>query len=72
MTQFYTLLVLNLIFSILSIYLINTLYSNNLIDKSKKDSLILLSVLIPIGGLVTIMLKYRRVVNHLARIKDLK
>jgi hypothetical protein len=69
MTQFYTVLIFNLIFMILSILSINTLYSNNLIDKSNKTTLTLLSVLIPIAGLITIVLKYRRVINHLARTK---
>lgn len=71
MTQFYTILVLNLIFMFLSIISIKTLYSNNLIDKSNRNSLIFISVLIPIGGIITIVLKYRRMINHLARVKDI-
>jgi len=71
MTQFYTVLVLNFILMFLSITLIKTLYSNNLIDKSNRNSLTLLSVLIPIGGIITIVLKYRRVINHLVRFKDI-
>jgi hypothetical protein len=55
----------------LSITLIKTLYSNNLIDKSNRNSLTLLSVLIPIGGIITIVLKYKRVINHLVRVKDI-
>jgi hypothetical protein len=31
----------------------------------------LLSVIIPIGGIITIVLKYRRIINHLARLKDI-
>ncbi len=72
MTQFYTFLVLNFILMFLSIALIQTLYANNLIDKSIRNSLILLSVLVPIGGIITIVLKYRRVINHLVRLKDIK
>ena len=71
MTQFYTVLIFNLIFMILSILSIKTLYSNNLIDKSNKNSLTLLSVLIPIAGLITIVLKYRRLINHLGKAKDI-
>ena len=71
MTQFYTVLVLNFILMFLSITLIKTLYSNNLIDKSNRNSLTLLSVLIPIGGIITIVLKYIRVINHLVRVKDI-
>lgn len=56
----------------LSISLIRTLYSNNLIEKSTKKSLTILSILIPIGGLITVVLKHRRVLNHLVRIKELK
>ena len=69
MTQFYTVLILNLILMILSITLIKTLYSNNLIDKSTRNTLTLLSVLVPIGGLITTVLKCRRMINHLARTK---
>jgi len=69
MTQFYTILVLNLILMVLSIALIKTLYSNNLIDKSTKNTLTLFSVLVPIGGLITTVLKSRRMINHLARTK---
>jgi hypothetical protein len=54
---------------ILSIALIKTLYSNNLIDKSTRNTLTLLSVLVPIGGLITTVLKCRRMINHLARTK---
>ena len=71
MTQFYTILVLNFILIFLSITLIKTLYSNNSIDKSNRNSLTLLSVLLPIGGIITIFLKYRRVINHLVRVKDI-
>jgi hypothetical protein len=71
MTQFYTVLVLNFILMFLSITLIKTLYSNNLIDKSNRNSLTLLSVLFPIGGIIIIVLKYRRVINHLVRVKDI-
>ena len=71
MTQFYTALIFNLIFMILSITLIKTLYSNNLIDKSTRNTLTLLSVLVPIGGLITTVLKCRRMINHLARVKDI-
>ena len=71
MTQFYTVLVLNFILMFLSITLIKTLYSNNLIDKSNRNSLTLLSVLIPIGGIITIVFKYRSVINHLVRLKDI-
>jgi hypothetical protein len=67
MTQFYTILVLNLILMVLSIALIKTLYSNNLIDKSTKNTLTLFSVLVPIGSLITTVLKSRRMINHLAR-----
>ena len=69
MAQFYTALVFNLILMILSIALIKTLYSNNLIDKSTRNTLTLLSVLVPIGGLITTVLKCRRMINYLARIK---
>jgi hypothetical protein len=54
---------------VLSIALIKTLYSNNLIDKSTKNTLTLFSVLVPIGGLITTVLKSRRMINHLARTK---
>jgi hypothetical protein len=70
MSQFYTALIFNLIYMILSITLIKTLYSNNLIDKSTRNTLTLLSVLVPIGGLITTVLKCRRMINHLARVKD--
>ena len=69
MSQFYTVLIFNLIYMILSIALIKTLYSNNLIDKSTRNTLTLLSVLVPIGGLITTVLKCRRMINHLARTK---
>jgi hypothetical protein len=69
MAQFYTALVFNLILMILSIALIKTLYSNHLIDKSTRNTLTLLSVLVPIGGLITTVLKCRRMINYLARIK---
>ena len=69
MTQFYGILVLNLILMVLSIALIKTLYSNSLIDKSTRNTLTLFSVLVPIGGLITTVLKCRRMINHLARTK---
>jgi hypothetical protein len=69
MAQFYTALVFNLILMILSIALIKTLYSNHLIDKSTRNTLTLLSVLVPIGGLITTVLKCRRMINYLARTK---
>jgi hypothetical protein len=69
MTQFYGILILNLILMVLSIALIKTLYSNNLIDKATRNTLTLFSVLVPIGGLITIVLKCRRMINHLARTK---
>ena len=69
MTQFYGILVLNLILMVLSIALIKTLYSNHLIDKSTKNTLTLFSVLVPIGGLITTVLKSRRMINHLAKTK---
>jgi hypothetical protein len=69
MSQFYTVLVLNFIFMFLSIALIKTLYSNNLIDKSTRNTLTLLSILVPIGGIITTVLKCRRMINHLARTK---
>lgn len=69
MSQFYTVLVLNFIFMFLSIVLIKTLYSNNLIDKSTRNTLTLLSILVPIGGIITTVLKCRRMINHLARTK---
>jgi len=56
----------------LSISLIRTLYSNALIEKSTKNSLTILSILIPIGGLITVVLKHRRVLNHLVRMRELK
>ena len=71
MTQFYGILILNLILMVLSIALIKTLYSNNLIDKSTRNTLTLFSVLVPIGGLITTVLKCRRMINHLARRKDI-
>jgi hypothetical protein len=69
LTEFYAGLVLNLILMILSIVLIKTLYSNHLIDKSTRNTLTLFSVLVPIGGLITIVLKCRRMINYLARTK---
>ncbi len=69
MTQFYGTLILNLILMVLSIALIKTLYFNKLIDKSTRNTLTLLSVLVPIGGLITTVLKSRRMINHLARTK---
>jgi len=69
LTEFYAGLVLNLILMILSIVLIKTLYSNNLIDKSTRNTLTLFSVLVPIGGIITTVLKCRRMINHLARTK---
>jgi hypothetical protein len=71
MTQFYIVLVLNFILMFLCITLIHTLYTNNLIDKRNRYSLTLLSVLVPIGGIITIVLKYKRVINHLVRVKDI-
>jgi hypothetical protein len=71
MTQFYGTLILNLILMVLSIALIKTLYFNKLIDKSTRNTLTLLSVLVPIGGLITTVLKCRRMINHLAREKDM-
>ncbi|MCF8422346.1 MAG: hypothetical protein K9G23_05560 [Chitinophagaceae bacterium] len=71
MTQFYGILFPNLILMFLSIALIKTLYSNNLIDKSTRNTLTLFSVLVPIGGLITTVLKSRRMINHLARVKDM-
>ena len=71
MTQVYGVLILNLILIFLSIVLIKTLYSNHLIDKSTRNTLTLFSVLVPIGGLITIVLKCRRMINYLARVKDI-
>lgn len=71
MLHFYSVLTINLILMFLSIILIRTLYSNNLIDKSNRNSLTLLSILIPIGGIITIVLKYRRVINHLVKFREL-
>ena len=72
MVDFISVLVLNLILMILSILLTKTLYSTKIIDKSNRNSLFLLSVCMPIVGLITLVLKYRRVVNQLVRLKDLK
>ena len=72
MSYFISVLVLNFIMMFLSIVLTNTLYSNNMIDKSNRNTLILLSVCIPIGGLITLVLKYRRMINHLVKLRDLK
>lgn len=72
MADFISVLVLNLILMILSILLTKTLYSTKIIDKSNRNSLILLSVCMPIAGLIILVLKYRRVVNQLVRLKDLK
>lgn len=72
MADFISVLVLNLILMILSILLTKTLYSTKIIDKSNRNSLFLLSVCMPIVGLITLVLKYRRVVNQLVRLKDLK
>ncbi|NBO50254.1 MAG: hypothetical protein EBU80_11145 [Chitinophagia bacterium] len=72
MLHFYSVLIINLIMMFLSISLIRTLYSNALIEKSTKNSLTILSILIPIGGLITVVLKHRRVLNHLVRMKELK
>jgi hypothetical protein len=69
MTQFYTVLVINLILMILSIALIKTLYSNNLIDKYTRNTLAIMSILVPIGGLIMTVIKCRRIINHLARTK---
>ena len=72
MSYFISVLVLNFILMFLSISLTNTLYSNNLIDKSNRNSLILLSVCIPIGGLITLSLRYKRLINNLVKLRDLK
>lgn len=72
MANFISALVLNFILILLSISLTNTLYTNKLIDKSNRNSLILLSVCIPIAGLITLALKYKRLIAHLAKLKDLK
>lgn len=69
MLQFYGVLVLNFILMFLSIALIKTLYSNKLIDKSTRNTLTLLSVLVPIGGIITTVLKCKRMINHLVRTK---
>ncbi len=71
MTQFYIVLVLNFILMFLCITLIHTLYTNNLIDKRNRYSLTLLSVLVPIGGIITIVLKYKKEINQLVRVKDI-
>jgi len=68
MADFISVLVLNLILMILSILLTKTLYSTKIIDKSNRNSLFLLSVCMPIVGLITLVLKYRRVVNQLVRL----
>lgn len=71
MSYFISVVVLNFIMMFLSISLTRTLYSNNLIDKTNRNSLILLSIFIPIGGLITLFLKYKRLINHLMKLRDL-
>ena len=70
MYYFYSVLVINVIVMVLSILIIRTLYSNNLIDKSTKNSLIILSIFMPIGGIIITVIRSRTAINHLARIRE--
>lgn len=72
MSFFISVLALNFIILFLSLFITHTLFSNKMIDKSNRNSLILLSVCIPIAGLITLALKYKRLIAHLAKLKDLK
>ena len=47
-------------------------YSNNLIDKSTKNSLTILSIFIPIGAIIITVMRSRTAINHLASIRELK
>jgi len=72
MYYFYSVLVINVIVMVLSILITRTLYSNNLIDKSTKNSLTILSIFIPIGAIVITVMRSRTAINHLASIRELK
>jgi hypothetical protein len=72
MYYFYSVLVINVIVMVLSILIIRTLYSNNLIDKSTKNSLTILSIFIPIGAIVITVMRSRTAINHLVSIRELK
>jgi hypothetical protein len=69
MLYFISLVVFNLVLIFISISLANTLYNNNLIDKSNRNSMILLSVCIPIAALITLALRYKRIITYLMKQK---
>jgi hypothetical protein len=69
MLYFISLVVFNLVLIFISISLANTLYNNNLIDKSNRNSLILLSVCVPLAALITLALRYKSILTHLMKQK---
>jgi hypothetical protein len=72
MLYFITIVVFNLVLIFISISLANTLYTNKLIDKSNRNSMILLSVCIPIAALITLALQYKRIITHLMKQKGVQ
>jgi hypothetical protein len=72
MFYFISLVVFNLVLMFISISLANTLYTNKLIDKSNRNSMILLSVCIPIAALITLTLQYKRIITHLMKQKGVQ
>lgn len=72
MSYFYSVLIINIIVMVLSILITRTLYSNNLIDKSTKNSLTILSIFIPIGGIIITVIRSRTAINQLVRFRELK
>lgn len=64
-------LILNIIIMCLSIYLVNTLHKNKLIDKSNRNTLVLFSVFFPLGALIIVVLKTSRTITHLVKMNTL-
>lgn len=63
---------LNVLMIFLSIVLINTLYAHKLIDKSKRNSLILFSIFMPVAGLFLVVFRTKRALEHLSTLFELK
>ena len=71
MTNYPIILLLNFLIIFISIFLINALYSNKLIEKSQRNSLIFFSICFPFVAIILIALRVKRILIHLVTIRDL-
>lgn len=71
MTQYQIILLLNGLLIFISIFLINALYSNKLLEKSQRNSLIFFSICFPFVAIILLAIRIKRIIIHLVTIRDL-